>query len=153
MLLLVTCPFQSCDKDDDLMTEEVQLRSTYGQWKFEGLATHDIETGLSNNKQSYSLNKLNTSTPIVLSLSRDGTYSLITPTGEISGEFSFNFRGAFSFTKIDSSNYIQQSAKNQYVSYLENVTSYSVFEKTLHLYYLDRTHFMLFSSVENKTAH
>lgn len=148
--LLCASSFQSCDREESMMSDQLQLRVPYREWKFDGFATRSTEAGYINNKQSYSLEKFEATALLFLNLQQDGTFSGNTPANQINGNFTFDLsRGTLSFLTIESSGFTEQSGGTRYLACLTSVASYAVFEKTLHLYYTkDKTHFLLFSAVK-----
>ena len=148
-LLFVTA-FQSCEREEDMMSSELQLRVPYKVWKLEGFATRNSDESYFNNKQSYSVQKLESGSLLLLDLKKDGTFVGNTLANKISGDFIFDaYRGTFSFSSFDSTGSEVSTDGVQYVACLKSVTAYAVFEKSLYLYYTkDKTHFLLFSTVE-----
>ena len=147
--------FQACQEADDSLPTELQLRSPYKVWELEGFAIHDNE-GRSfrsmnsvNNIQLYTVEKLEVVPPLLLDLKKEGTFIGTTPANNIRGDFLLDYRGAFSFTTIDSSDRTEGVIGSRYISCLHSVSSYAVFEKTLHLYYTkDKSLFLLYTAAE-----
>ena len=145
--------FQSCEQDEGMMSDQLQLRFPYGEWKFEGFATHANEAAYKNNKQDYSVSKLDVASPLLLHLKKDGMFSGNTPVNTFHGDYTFHgSRGTLAFTTIESTNMKERSDGTRYMAYLKAVNSYAVFEKTLHLYYEDKTRFLLFTAVNSEAA-
>ncbi len=148
--VLLAPAFQSCERDSDMMSSDLQLsRAPYNEWRLDGFAYRSNEATYSNSKQSYSVEKLDMVSPVLLTLQKEGVFSGNTPANTITGNFVFDSsRGTFSFLTIESTGYNEQPDGVRYLACLKSVASYAIFEKKLHLYYKDKTHFLLFSAVE-----
>lgn len=102
-----------------------------------------------NNIQLYTVEKLEVVPPLLLDLKKEGTFIGTTPANNIRGDFLLDYRGAFSFTTIDSSDRTEGVIGSRYISCLHSVSTYAVFEKTLHLYYTkDKSLFLLYTAAE-----
>src|SRR5690554_3467338 len=148
--ILLAPAFQSCERDNDMMSSDLQLsRAPYNEWRLDGFAYRSNEAAYANNKQSYSVEKLDVALPLLLNLQKEGVFSGNTPANTITGDFIFDSsRGTFSFLTIGSTGHNEQPDGVRYLACLKSVASYAIFEKKLHLYYKDKTHFLLFSAVE-----
>ena len=145
--------FQSCEQEESMMSDQLQLRFPYGEWKFEGFATHANEAAYKNNKGDYSVSKLDVASPLLLHLKKDGMFSGNTPVNTIHGDYTFHgSRGTFAFTTIESTDMKELPDGTRYIACFKVVNSYAVFEKTLHLYYEDKSRFLLFTAVEKEAA-
>lgn len=159
--ILFSMPFfYSCEREEDMLADGLPLRTPFQVWEFEGFATvnkNNSQSASLSNTSSYSLVEVNSTVPLILSLTQERTFTGNTPSHKISGEFTYDpSRGTFSFTSFYPENLVEQGDGARYLSSLKSVSSYAIlmisnseFEQKLRLYYTkDKTRFLLFSAVK-----